>query len=304
MRWKIIFNLIFALFAISLFIFYWFVPFRTIEFGMESGHSNFTLNDSDNGNMQFYSRMRFPSPQISYRIDNCPLQKQDNIEEAFEIISDITLLDFYPKNYGEEIYVTCDSKNRIEGGLFIAGEGGPTNITKTENFNVILNGRVLLIRESQCQTPNVAIHELLHVLGFDHSDNPNNIMYYLSSCKQTIGDDIPELINRLYATPTYADLSFENVSATMHRRYLDINISVRNNGLKASEEAKVIIYVDGKNVEEVELDPIEIGFGRTIGLRNIWVSQINVEQLEFFIDAGFEELEKNNNRIILQIKED
>lgn len=304
MGWKIFFNVIFALFAISLFIFYWFIPFKTIEFGAESGHSNFTLNDSDNGNMQFYSRMRFPSPKISYKIDNCPLQKEDDMEEAFEIISDITLLDFYSKSYGEEIFVTCDSKNRIEGGLFIAGEGGPTNITKTENFNVILNGKILLIRESQCETPNIAIHELLHVLGFDHSDNPNNIMYYLSKCGQTIGQDQIDLINELYSVPTYADLSFENVSATMRGRYLDASISVRNHGLKASEKTKVVIYVDKKLIEEIELDSIEIGFGRTIILRNIWVSQINVEQLEFFIDSDFEELEKNNNRIILQIKED
>ena len=304
MGWKIFFNLLFVLFAISLFILYWFIPFRTIDFGIKSGHSNFTLNDSDNGNMQFYPNMRFPSPMISYRIDNCPLQKEDNMEEAFEIISNITLLNFYPKSQGEEIYVTCDSQNRIEGGLFIAGEGGPTNITKTENFNVILNGKVLLIRESQCPTPNVAIHELLHVLGFDHSENPNNIMYYLSKCGLTIGQDQIDLINQLYSVPTYADLSFGNVSSTMNGRYLDANISVRNHGLKTSEKTSIIIYADEKPIKEIELDSIEIGFGRTIILRNIWVSKINVEQLEFFINSDFEELEKNNNRIILQIKED
>jgi hypothetical protein len=304
MGWKIILNLIFVLFVISLFVFYWFVPFKTIEFGIKSGHSNFTLNDSDNGNMQFYSRMRFPSQRISYRIDNCPLQKEDNMEEAFEMLSNLTLVNFYPKSQGEEIYVTCDSKNRIEGDLFIAGEGGPTNITKTENFNIILNGEVLLIRESQCPTPNIGIHELLHVLGFNHSDNPNNIMYYLSKCGQTIGQDQIDLINQLYSIPTYADLAFENVSSTMNGRYLDANISIRNHGLKISEKTSIVIYADGKLINEIELDPIEIGFGRTIIVHNIWVSQINVEQLEFFIDSNFEELEKNNNRIILQIKED
>jgi len=111
-----------------------------------------------------------------------------------------------------------------------------------------------------------------------------------------------ELINELYSFPSYADLSFENVSAFMHGRYLDTNISVRNHGLKDSENTKIMIYADDKFVEEIDLEHLEIGYGRTIILRNIWVSKLDVAELEFFIDSNFNELEKNNNRIILNVK--
>ena len=74
--------------------------------------------------------------------------------------------------------------------LFIAGEGGPTSITNTSLYNVILKGKILLYKKSECEEPIVELHELLHVFGFDHSQDPNNIMFNLSSCNQEISQDI------------------------------------------------------------------------------------------------------------------
>ncbi len=307
MNWKKFFSLVFSsisiLFVVSLLIIYWFVPFKTTEFLIKNpSNANFSLDSSELVNMQFYENMRFPNPEISYKIKRCPLQKQEDMKRSLDIIENLSLLEFYPVNSNEEISVTCDSKAKIEGGLFIAGEGGPVNITKTEKFNVITYGKILLIKDSKCPNPNVGIHELLHVLGFGHSKNSNNIMYNVSKCRQTIGDDIPQLINDLYSYPSYSDLAFENVSAVMNGRFLDLNMTVRNHGLKDSEEFKIIIYADDKPVKELDSDKIEIGVGRMIILTHVWVPKINFDELRFFINASFDELDKENNEIILKIK--
>jgi|TARA_Y100000034_G_scaffold5892_1_gene6507 hypothetical protein len=284
-------------------IFYWFIPLNKFEFyqGYSSDNFNFTLNDSSK-EMQFYENMRYSDPKISYRILDCTLQKRYNIERAFEMISNTTSLSFYEVEFNEEIFATCDSRNKIEGELFIAGEGGPVNITKTENFNVILKGEILLIKESKCEKPNIALHELFHSLGFDHSPNPSSIMYNTSKCNQNIGQDIVDKINELYSSPSYPDLTFENVSAIMHGKYLDTNITIRNHGLKDSEKTKLIISSGEKIIKETEIDSLKIGYGITMSLNNILVPKINIQELKFLIDSNFSELKKNNNEIKLEIK--
>ena len=278
---------------------YWFVPFQQIEFGV-SGNTNFSV-DGFEDSMQFYPDMRFPSSDIPYRIDGCPLQKQDDMERGFAILGNETGLNFYPVSGGEEISVGCDSNVRIENGMFIAGEGGPTNITQTGKFNVILSGRIMLLKDSECEKPNVAIHELLHVLGFKHSENPNNIMYNYSKCGQTIGDDIINLLKDLYAVPSEPDLAFESVNASVHGRYLDAEMNVRNVGLQKAGGSKISIYADGKLVEEVELDELEVGYGRKISLKNVGIMQISVSELDFEIEYDYEELNKENNNIKMEI---
>ena len=304
MMWRI-FSLIFTVFVIMLLVFYWFLPFNTTEFYVDfsdSNNFNFTLNASETNDMQFYKNMRYQNSEISYRIYNCPLYKKNEIDLAFSTLSNLTILNFYPIFYDEEISATCESRGKTRGGLFIAGEGGPVNITSTQNFNVIFQGELLLIKESKCENPNVGIHEILHTLGFNHSSNPKNIMYDVSKCGQTIGEDIINKINELYSVESYPDLAFENVSAVMNGKYLDTNISIRNHGLKDSGNAKLIIYADEKQIKEIELNPIRIGYGLTITLENIFVLKINVNELKFLIESDFDELNKNNNKIKLEIK--
>ncbi|HIG94695.1 MAG: hypothetical protein QT05_C0024G0003 [archaeon GW2011_AR13] len=298
-----ILGFLFIIFTATILIISYFSPFQEIQFRQKVNHNNFSLNSSILVPMQFYENMRFPSNKISYRINGCPLNKKNNMEDAFEIIQNQTILEFYPVKSNEELSITCEEKNRLSEGLFIAGEGGPTNITQTENFNVILNGQILLIRESTCHYPNIALHELLHALGFDHSQNQNNIMYNITNCDQTIGEDIITLINELYSYPQYTDLAIENVSAYMHGRYLDTTINVRNNGLKESENTTILIYANNKIVNEIPIGTLDIGYGLSISMNNTWISVINVKTLDFLINSNSEELQKNNNRIRLEIDE-
>ena len=303
MGWKAILGYFAAIFLVLLLFFYWVFPLETIDFGtIGSRNSNFSLNSYGNESMQFYENMRYPGKDISYRIQGCPLSKSDEMKNSFEIIDNLTVLDFYPVASNEEISVTCDSKAKFDGDLFIAGEGGPINITKAGYFNVIQSGAITLIRESKCENPNVGIHELLHALGFDHSENPNNIMYPVSKCSQTIGQDIPDTINQLYSFPSLPDLTLENVSATMSGRYLDLNLSIRNQGLKDSLGTKVEIYADGEIVKEIEFESLGIGQGRRILINNIFILQKSIDELRFSIKTDFEELDKENNEVILKYK--
>jgi len=293
----------FVLFAITS-IFFYFSPFETSEFVPQfEVQKNYNFSSNGTAGMQFYENMRYPDSKISYKIDDsCNLQRKSNMEGAFGKIENLTFIDFYPVIENEEISVVCEDKIKVEENFFIAGEGGPTNITKTKNFNVISHGGIVLLKNSDCENPNVAIHELLHAMGFGHSQNKNNIMYEVSRCGQIIGDDTINLINNLYSVESEADLSFEKVSAKMNGRYLDVNASVRNNGLKDAGESNLIIYADGKELKQVEINPMKIGYGVTISLGNIFVSDINVNEVKMLINSSFNELDKKNNEAILNIK--
>lgn len=302
MRWAGILITILVFIVVAMLVIYYFVPSGSTQFTPEYSSSNFSV-DLANSKVQFYDNMRYPTNEISYRIsEDCPLQKKANMEQAFQILEDKTILQFFPVNFGEEILVECEETVHVDNGLFIAGEGGPVNITISGNFNVIYNGRILLIRESKCKTPNVGLHELLHALGFDHSKNPSNIMYEVSNCDQTLGEDIPELINNLYSFKTLPDLTFENVSAFTEGRYLNANLSVRNIGLLYSEKTNIAIYADEKKIKEVEVDPLDIGYGTKLSLYNIWIGQANVNEIKFVIETSFKELDKTNNEVILEVK--
>jgi hypothetical protein len=298
--WRRIFSLFIILFFIILLVLYWFLPNIPFDLNFDT-NTNFSTNNDTTG-MQFYTNMRFPSEKISYSIDeDCGIKKKEDMKWAFNILEEQTVLDFYESS-SPQIRVSCNEKSKIdESGLFIAGEGGPVNISMGKYFRVIQGGQILLIRDSKCERPNVAIHELLHVLGFDHSDNPNNIMYPISKCKQIIGEDTIQRINELYETPSLPDLEFEKVSATMKSRFLNVEIIIKNEGLKESGNFKVGIFTGENKIKEIELEGIPIGYGHSIKMENIIVPQIKINDFNFKIDYRSEEINKKNNEITLNI---
>ena len=297
MKSKII--LILVIFVLSFMMFFYFLPFNKSLFVLENYDSNFSLNESE---MQFYSNMRFPDSRISYKISDCTLQKQNEMESALKILENLTLLEFYSVGSDEEILVTCDSRNKFDGNLFVAGEGGPLNVSAIGNFVLIQKGKILLIRNSDCARPNIAIHELLHVLGFKHSENSRNIMYNITNCDQEISGDILQLINDLYSIPSYSDLAFENVSASINGRFLNLNMTILNLGFEDSGDSNILILFKNKTIETVDLGPIEIGTGKIVYLENILVSGFNFDEFELEILYSYNEINKENNKIKLKIK--
>jgi len=284
---------------IALIFMYWFLPFDEIQFGVDKNPEFSVGNISSN--MQFYSNMRFRSPEISYLIEeSCSLQKKSEMIDAFNFLQNETVLSFYPVLNDEEILISCqDESKAIDNGMFIAGEGGPTEIISGENFNVIFKGKILLLRESSCERPNVEIHELLHVLGFGHSENRNNLMYSVSKCSQTMGTEIPNKINELYAFPELPDLQLENVSAKITGRYLDLNLSIQNIGLKDSSKGTLKIYGDDELIKEMDVKEIKLGYGLNMFLTNIWGSQRQIKSIKIIVSIPNSELTLENNQVIL-----
>ena len=296
-----ILSVLFALAAIALLSFYLFSPSSAPVFlNYGSKNTNFTLNSMENSSLQFYPNMRYPDKKISYKISGCPLQRQNDMENAFELLSQKTVLNFYPVESEEEISVACSEDTLYEGNIFVAGEGGPINITTTENFNVILHGKILLLRESDCPSPNIATHELLHALGFEHSENKNNLMYNFTNCNQELGEDIPAKINEIYSTASLPDLTFEETSAEIDGRYIGAEVNIRNNGLKKSEEAELEVYADNSLVGSFNINQIGIGYGIQITFSNYKSSKTNPVEIKFVINSTLNELDKENNVLILK----
>ena len=301
---KVLLGSIFTLLVITLLGIYWFAPFNSTQFFIKSPQNgNFSINSSVYSNMQFYPNMRYPSSNISYEINTtlCNLQRQNNMKRALKRIENLTVLTFYPVSSNPEISITCDNKIVVDKSYFIAGEGGPTNITQTKKFSIIHHGEVLLLRDSNCPVPNVATHELLHALGFAHSKNPNNVMYPVTSCSQTIGQDIPNLINQLYSYPSRPDLAIENVSATIKGRYIDANVTITNEGLIDAGPSTLFISSKNRKIKAEQIAPLPVGSGITFSFANL-LAPITVNQLDFSIFANFSELEKSNNKIELILK--
>lgn len=248
--------------------------------------------------MQFYPNMRFSKLPISYGFeDACSEKRHENIQNAMDLLEGKTPLEFIYNNTNPDIFIECSERYREEEGLFIAGHGGPKVIINSTLYSVILKGTIKLFSES-CGY-NVELHEVLHVLGFDHSDNPKSIMYNISSCDQTMTDDIIEELDRLYSIPSLPDLYFQNVSSLKKGRYLNINFAVLNQGLTDASNIKVTLYADKVKVDEFGIEKIEIGAGKVITAQNLRLPSNTVESLKLVIDEDnkIEELDKKNNVI-------
>lgn len=262
----------------------------------------------------FAKNLRFNHNFISYSIDEaCDEGRVSDMVAAFNIFSsEVGIISFYefPGDYDSDlgnvksdIRVLCsDEFIKLDNNLFAAGEGGPSRIINSSGFKVIEEGKVILYNGADCHYPIVALHELCHVFGFDHSKDPKNIMYNVSRCDQRMSPDMGELIRRLYSIEALANLRIGDVVGIVRGRYLDFNISVLNEGLIAVDSVNLTILGDGEVINVVDLGDIDIGYGRTLRVQNMRVDS-NVRKIDFVIDAEnvVRELNENDNRISMSV---
>ncbi len=270
-------------------------------------YEEFLLNKTQgagSGEIQFYANMRYMDRKISYTLSNsCDAGKKLDAERAFSIISEKTILEFNRVSTGGEIEVLCSDvgPEPEEKGHFVAGEGGPSEIINTSMFAVIFSGKVSLFRKNECMDPNVAIHEILHALGFDHNNNGDSIMYPVTKCEQQIDNYIIDEINRIYKIDSVPDLVIEKITARKVGRYLSFEIDTANFGLHNSNGSVLDIYVGSELVREFDLGDIEVGLRKILTVENLKVPQ-DAEVLLFEIKTSEDEIDKENNKVVMKLE--
>ena len=249
--------------------------------------------------VQFYPNMRFRDKNISYRLEStCTQDKWIDIQRAFDVISEKTVLSFYNTKEEPEIKVMCSeiAPKAEERGHFIAGEGGPSEIINTSNYAVIINGKISLYRGERCQEPKIAIHEILHALGFEHYNSTTSILYPITGCQQQIDQEIIDDIDRLYKAKSLPDLTIKGVSANRTGRYLSFEINISNEGLKNSENSELEVYAGNEKVTNFTIGKLDIGTKKTLIVSNAKLPR-TFEGLSFAVNSEEGELTLANNRI-------
>jgi len=300
-------NVIILLFLCALLIFglysmYLNLPIGTKIYKPFSGNVSYLPEIVINGSgevVQFYPNMRYSDRIISYKIESaCSEKKSNDIVMAFAAISEKTILDFYQSDDNPEIKILCSDVAPLaeEKGHFVAGEGGPSEIINTTKFSVILSGKIALYRENKCDKPNVAIHEILHALGFDHINSLKSILYPITSCDQQIDLGVVDLINKLYSIDSLPDLAIDALDASSEGRYLNFNINILNIGLAKSSWAELNLYSDNEKITNFSLGDVEIGEKRILMVENLRLPS-REDNIMFVVESSSRELTLDNNRI-------
>lgn len=274
------------------------------------------LKNSSFGSVgQFYPNMKFNHNNLSYMIhSDCPSDKNENMLKAFNFISqEIETINFTSVSENEvaDIEILCSPEEKTDSGeesdFFVAGEGGAKEIIQTGRYNVITKGVILLYGNPQnaihCDWPNTEVHELIHVLGFNHSQDEESLMYpYLSSCDQKLDDSIINELIRLYSQPNLPDLYFENISAVKKGRYLDFNITIKNSGDTEAKNVSYSVLDDGKAADTKELNDLKYGAGIILEVSNLKLLNRDSKEIKIVIDYynHIIEMDKSNNVAVLK----
>ena len=259
---------------------------------------------------QFYPNMKFNHNSISYQINSdCDGEKKARMIDAFNnLASKVRIISFHEVADNADIDISCseNKKESIEEKHFVAGEGGAKEIIQTDRYNVINDGLIFLYQKANrnCDWANVELHELVHVFGFGHSENPDSLMYpILEDCDQDLDEEIIVELKRLYSEQNLADLYFDEVIAVKKGKYLDFNLTIKNSGSINSEKTKFSVLDDGELTEDFDLDIINYGAGIVIEIKNLKLNTRNPDEIRFVIDRAdlVDEIDEENNVAVVSL---
>ncbi len=172
----------------------------------------------EEGILQFYKNMRYKSNKISWEITSakCSGNQGKDIASAFDRLSRETegVITFEQKTWTPlskaDISVNCEqypqpNENGDELKLYGLAEFGDLKLV--DEYTIIENAIANVYIPSATFTygkcpENVALHEILHTLGFRHSQNTDSVLYSQAiKCKENpiIDPEIIDEIKRLYS---------------------------------------------------------------------------------------------------------
>jgi len=209
---------------------------------------------------------------------------------------------FVETNNREEadIIVEWVRKLNVTRGIKIVGEGGPS-VIDTGLFNLTIAGEIYLVpSDVSCRNVNRGLHELGHVLGLDHTDDREDIMYPYESCLLVITEGAIKTIKELYRIEPKPDLYFLNASAIKTGRYLNLEFVVKNQGLLNSTSTSVLFKIDNYSIDSFSI--LSLSPGEAYILRKTTRSPISFNLIELLVDPEnlVDELNEDNNEIILR----
>ena len=281
------------------------LPGKAQKFETKSSVPDKTAQSYSNGT-QFYSNMRYPDKRITFSIsEECDQAKAMNAEDSFSILSKSTMLEFYETSSNGEIEILCSdiALEQTDKSHFVAGEGGPKDIYVSGPYHVITSGRVSLYRNERCNEPRIALHEILHALGFDHNQNPESIMYPVTSCNEKLDEYIIDEINRLYNIKSAPDLVISSANGEKSNRYVSFEVEIANYGFKDSYGVNLSVYAKDELIKDFSLGDIPFGNKKKITVSNLVVPR-NTQEIEFYAYSAEsdDEISLDNNRIVLGLQ--
>ncbi len=244
----------------------------------------------------FYPNMRFTHNNLTYSFESCNEEKQKKMKQAFLEISSRTPLTFTETiKENADIQIGCsDDYLEKEKNIFIAGEGGPSEILNSSWYPAILKGKIQLY-DSKCDEPVVELHELLHVFGFDHINKTDYIMYPYVNCNFHLNQEYINILNNLYSVPAKPELHFDSLNAVKKGSYLDFDVWVANQGLTKATNVKLKISSNKGEIKSFNLQEIPFGLRKNIKVTNVKLPSRNIEQIQFKIITSENEYSKENN---------
>ncbi len=190
----------------------------------------------------------------------------------------------------------------------------------TERFKVIQSAEIQLLTKedgkvfTDLDMVNLAMHEIGHAIGLDHVDSKDSIMYPKLNLPSVEVKQISILdldaLKQIYKLPAKPDMILIEANATKStisslirtRYFVNISVTVQNEGLSDAQESILKILTDGETAKTSVVPKLEVGNKYLLFFGNLEVSS-DFSSVELITDPenSIDELDEGNNKIILKI---